>query len=56
MANSKQFVNPFHKGVTYPVFVQAMGRKGVKTYCKDHLTNDEIDWIEVEIRNYKKNK
>lgn len=59
MANSKdkdQFVNPFKEGVTYAIFVSAIGRKSVRNYCKGHLSESEIDWIEEEVKNYKKNK
>ena len=56
MANSKnkeEFINPFDKGVTYDVFVKTMGRKAVKTYCDGHLSDEQIEWIETEIKNYK---
>lgn len=46
----KEFVNPFNKGVTYEAFLKAKGNTKIADYCKDKLTQDQISWIEKEIK------
>ena len=47
-------INPFDAGVTYPEFLSAIPKdKTVKEYCKDILTEDQIEWLENDLKNYK---
>jgi len=47
-------INPFDAGVTYPEFLAAIPKdKTVKEYCKDILTEDQIEWLENDLKNYK---
>ena len=50
---NENFVNPFIPGVTYSDFVKALGSKSIAEYCKGELTDSEIEWLEIEITNYK---
>ena len=51
-----KFINPFEKGVTYNDFLKAVGKKTVAEYCKGKLTSEEINWLTIELVNYKQNK
>ena len=44
-----KFLNPFDAGVTYADFKKALGKKSVAEYCKGKLTQDQIDWLEIEL-------
>lgn len=44
-----KFLNPFDAGVTYAEFKKAVGKKSVAEYCKGKLTQDQIDWLEIEL-------
>lgn len=48
------FLNPFEKGVSYIDFLKAKGNKSVKEYCKDKLTEEQIQFIENELKIIKK--
>lgn len=48
-----EFLNPFKKGVSYELFLEALGTKTVAEYCKGKLTENEINWITNEIKIYK---
>ena len=51
-----EFVNPFNEGVTYEVFLKAIPSGiTIKEYLKE-LTESEVNWIEIEIENYKQLK
>jgi hypothetical protein len=50
------FCNPFESGVNYEMFVKALGTKTVKTYCKNYLTNEQIEWLINDLKHYKLNK
>jgi len=50
-----ELVNPFNEGTTYAKFLTALGNTSIKEYLKDVCTNEEIEWIETEINNYKLN-
>ena len=50
------FVNPFEVGVNYDMFTKALGTKTVKTYCKNYLTNEQIEWLINDLKHYKLNK
>lgn len=52
-----EFLNPFLPGITYDKFIESIPEK---TSVKDHLkqniesiTEDELNWIDAEINNYK---
>lgn len=49
----KEFVNPFTEGVTYVEFTKALGNESIKDYCKEHLTTEQIEWLEIELHNFK---
>jgi hypothetical protein len=49
-------VNPFEQGVTYASFLEALNGSEIKEYLKDlELSKEDIEWIEIEIENYKNN-
>lgn len=50
------FVDPFETGVTYEKFIHALGEKSVKDYLSATHTEEQINWIESEINNFKNNK
>lgn len=53
----KEKVNPFDAGVSYLDFMEALGKSTVKDYCKDLLTQEQIEWLENDLEIYKqKNK
>lgn len=53
-----EFLNPFDKGVSYEAFLKEVdkSKKTVSEYCKNKLTNDEVDFIEKELKLIKLNK
>lgn len=52
--NDMDFLNPFNKGVNYDMFLEAKGKESVKDYCKGHLTDEQIEWLENDLKHYKK--
>jgi len=48
------FLNPFDNGVTYDAFLKSIP-KGftVDEYCKGKLKDNELQWLKVELNNYK---
>jgi len=50
----KAFINPFATGVDYKMFLDAMGKFSVKEYCKGNLTQEQIEWLENDLKHYKK--
>lgn len=50
------FVNPFHFGINYDMFLDAMKGKNAKEYCKGNLTDDQIEWLENDLKHYEENK
>ena len=45
-----EFVNPFTQGVTYDSFLEAIPEGvEVKEYCAGRLTEEELNWILVEL-------
>lgn len=48
-----EFLNPLKNGVSYELFLEALGTKTVAEYCKGKLTENEINWITNEIKIYK---
>lgn len=51
-----KFCNPFEVGINYDMFLKALGTKTVKTYCKNYLTNEQIEWLMNDLKHYKLNK
>jgi translation elongation factor EF-1beta len=49
----KDFVNPFEAGVNYKVFLEAVGEMKVEDYCKDKLTEEQIDFLINDLKHYK---
>lgn len=52
----KDFLNPFKEGVTYPKFIEEIGNKSISEYLKGELSKEEIEFIEIEVEQFKKNK
>ena len=50
VVKEKTFLNPFEKGVSYEDFKKELGTKKVAEYCKGNLTDDQIEWIENELK------
>lgn len=50
-----EFLNPFNKGVSYMTFLSAVkeSKKTVAEYCKGNLDNEQIEWLENEIKQLK---
>lgn len=54
---NKGFVNPFEKGVSYSDFLAAIPEGvSLKEYCKDNLTSEQIEGLEIELNHFEKNK
>lgn len=52
-----KFLNPFSKGVTYEKFLKSIPKeKTVKEHLKGKCSQEQIEWIEKELINYKNNK
>lgn len=51
-----KILNPFDAGVSYEDFLKASKGKTVSAYLKGTCTDEQIQWIETEIENYKNNK
>lgn len=49
----KEKINPFDAGVNYADFMEALGKSTVKEYCKDLLTDEQIEWLEKDLEIYK---
>jgi len=49
----KEFVNPLLEGVNYIQFLEAVGKDTVKEYCKGHLTDEQIDCLENDLKHFK---
>lgn len=47
--------NPLNKGVTYEMFLNELGKKNINTFLKNKCTKDQIDWLKIELKNYKNN-
>lgn len=54
--NKKEFVNPFDNGVTYDDFLKALGTQKIEDYCKNELTNEQIEFLKTEIEIINNNK
>jgi nicotinic acid phosphoribosyltransferase len=49
-------INPFSDGISYEDFVKALGTQKIKEYLKEfELSEDDLNWLESEIENYKNN-
>jgi hypothetical protein len=54
--NKEAFVNPFETGINYKTFLDAIPEKtSVKDYCKDNLTDDQIEFLENDLKHYNNN-
>ena len=53
MAKKKEIINPFDKGVTYEVFLEALGKEKVDDYLKGICDESQIEWIKTELLNFK---
>lgn len=51
---SVKFLNPFDIGVSYTDFLKEVGAKTISEYCKGKLTNEQIKWLENDIKLIKK--
>ena len=54
---SKSVVNPFDKGVSYADFVKALP-EGVEPseYLKDVCSDEQLEWLKIELEHFKKEK
>jgi hypothetical protein len=52
----KILINPFDKGVTYEMFLDALGKKDVSTYLKGTCTDAQIEFVKKELELINKNK
>ncbi len=50
----KEKVNPFDKGVSYAEFLEALGKTSVKDYLKNICTEEQINWLENDLKHLKK--
>jgi len=51
----KKFINPFDAGVSYSDFLKSLPKdKTVSQHLKGKCTNEQIKWIQTELKNYKK--
>jgi len=50
------FINPFDGGVSYPDFLEAVGKKTVEEYCKGKLTDEQIKWLLNDLEHFNTNK
>lgn len=50
------FLNPFGEKTSYEEFQEAVkaSKLSVAEYCKKHLTEDQIEWLEKELSLIKK--
>lgn len=50
-------VNPFDSGVTYAQFVKALP-EGMKPseYLKDVCSEEQLNWLEIELKHFKEKK
>ena len=46
-------VNPFDSGVSYAEFSKALGKSKVEEYLKGVCSNEQIEWIKIELINFK---
>ena len=48
-----EVINPFDKGVTYEVFLQALGKEKIENYLEGVCEESQIEWIKTELLNFK---
>lgn len=49
-----EFVNPYKDGVSYAEFLKAIpSGVSVEDYCKDYLTQEQIDWLVEDLKHLK---
>lgn len=52
----KTNINPFEEGATYDALLEDLGESDLKTYLEPfNLTDEEVEWIKVELETYKTN-
>jgi len=52
-----KFLNPFSEGVSYEKFLKSVPKnKSVKDHLKGKCTPEQIEWLELELKNYNNNK
>ena len=51
-----EFLNPFTQGVTYKEFLEEVekSKKTIAEYCKGNLEQDQIDWLENDLKQINK--
>lgn len=56
--SDEKFINPFDARISYELFLIELkkSKKTIAEYCKGKLEKDQIDWLENEIKTYKKIK
>lgn len=49
-----RFLNPFKEGVTYEQFLKTLPKnKSVKEHLKGKCTDEQIEWLELELNKFK---
>lgn len=51
--NSETVLNPFDKGVSYKMFLEALGANKIEDYLKDVCTKEQIEWLVEDLKHYK---
>ena len=52
----EKFINPFDTGVSYADFLKSIPKsRSVKQHLKNKCSVEQIEWIEKELKLYKKN-
>ncbi len=48
------YLNPFGECTTYPEFLEQVGKKTIAEYCKGKVTDEELSWLEADIKLFNK--
>lgn len=52
-----KFINPFDGGVSYDAFLKSLPEDKTATeHLKDVCSKDQLEWLEVELTQYKNKK
>ena len=53
----KAFLNPFERGVTYEQFLKSLPRgKSISEHLKGKCSQEQIDWLKTELKQFKTKK
>lgn len=54
--DKKAKINPFDIGVSYDDFLKELAEADLRKYCENILSEEQIDWLENDIKIYKQHK